>query len=120
MDNTKRMHLCTKTFYTSCKHIMFEEGKFYESRRNILYDNTLYKYSDLSNNIYRIYFDKCYSDFLAPQIVESIKISLEEAMSDCYIFVNTSELSQYNLTTYTMDEYKAIIRENKIDSILDL
>jgi hypothetical protein len=118
MDDKRRMHLCSKTIYTSgkIKYILFEKGKFYESRRNLIYSKT--EYSDPINNRYRVYFDNSYADIWTKECIENIKLTPEEAVNSCYIWADVKDLIEYNLTTYTIKEYTAIIRENRIDSIL--
>jgi len=118
MDKTVRMHLCSKTIYTSgkIKYILFERGKFYESRRNLIYPKN--EYSDPINNRYRVYFDDSYADVFTEECVENLKLSLEDARSTCYMWADVEDLIKYNLTTYTIKEYTAVMRENRINSIL--
>ena len=121
MDD-RRMHLCGKTSYISgkIKYILFEEGKFYESRKNIIYDPEKNKYSDPIHNRYRIYFDNSYADVFAKECVENLKIDINEAMRTCYMWADIKDLERYSLTTYTMKEYTALLREKQINEILDI
>jgi hypothetical protein len=107
----RRYHLCIKDTYDGKGILLFKQDKVYESFNNIIYED----YND--RNICRVLPGEEWS---YPYLIEAKENGLNLRIEDYYVFTNVKKLREnFNLITYTVKDYTAILRQKQIDSVFN-